>query len=246
MRKSVWLSIVASTFLWDTAAFAQDVQVNRQNRTIAVEVTETIEVDPDLAIVRVGYHNFGSAQSAVYEENSRVASKIVDALLAAGLKKESIETEKASLGQVESAYKDWTPAERKERQFEAEQMWEIRVGPPDAQKVADQAIAAGANEMQEVSWVVKNPSDLEAKTIGTALTKARELADQMAHQFGGKIGEPLYISNHHQINIVTRSGGGGGGGLRTVEVQAAPKANLKLYPQKVRRDATIYVVFALD
>jgi uncharacterized protein len=235
---------VASCLLSGEAAFAQDVQVNRQNRTISVQVTEMVEVDPELAIVRVGYHNYGLTQESAYEDNTRVGSKIVDALLSTGLKKESIETETVSLGRVDSERKDWSIEERKHNQFEAEQLWSARVAPSEAQRVADQAIAAGANEIQEVSWIVRDPADLEAKAIGTALGKARGIADQMAQQFGGKIGLPLFVSNGNQVNIVTKSGGGHN--YETVEVLASPKPNLKLFPQKVRHDATLYVIFAFD
>ena len=227
------------------AAFAQAVQVNHQNRTIDVEVTVAIEVEPELAIVRVGYHNFGLTQEVAYEENARAASKIIDALLAAGLKKESIETEAAHLGRLEGRNEDWTTEERKQRQFEADQTWEIRVAPSDAQKVVDRAVAAGANEVQEVSWVVKDLTELQAKSMSAALDKARGLAEQMARTIGGKIGEALYISNGDRLNIVTRSGVGGGN-FTTVEVQATPKANLNLFPQKVRRDETLRVIFALE
>jgi uncharacterized protein YggE len=244
VKKIVCMSIAVLSLIGGKAAFPQEVQVNRQNRTIAVQVAETIEVEPELAIVRVGYHSFGLTQEAVYEENSRVGSRIIDALLAAGLKKESIETETARLGRVDSEYKEWTSEERKRNRFEAEQIWSIRVAPSEAQKVADQAIAAGANELQEVSWIVRNPADLEAKTIGTALAKARDLAEQMAQKFGGKIAEPLFVSNSNQTNIVTRSGGRGR--YETVEVFGTPKPNLRLFPQKVRHDATLYVVFALE
>jgi uncharacterized protein len=235
---------IASYLVIGQVALAQDVQVNRQNRTIAVQVTETLEVEPELAIVRFGYHSFGLTQESAYQDNTRVASKIIDALLAAGLKKESIETESVNLGRVASQNKDWTNEERRHNQFEAEQMWNARVTPSEAQKVADQAIAAGANEIQEVSWVVRDPADLEAKAISTALGKARIIAEGMTQDFGGKIGAPLFVSNGNQVNIVTKSGDGRS--YETVEVLASPKPNLRLFPQKVRHDATLYVVFALE
>jgi uncharacterized protein len=246
MKAILWTSIAALILIAGRATFAQDVEVNRQNRTVAVQVTETIEVELELAIVKMGYHSFGQTQEAVYEENARIGSKIIEALRAAGVKKENIETDTATLGRVDSPYKEWTPEERKQKRFEAEQIWSIRVAPSEAQKVTDQAVAAGANEMQEVSWIVNDQVDLEAKAISIAMTKARNLAEQMAQKFGAKIGEPLFISNITQTNIVTRSGGGGGGRYATVEVLATPKPNLKLYPQEVRRDATLYVVFALE
>jgi hypothetical protein len=78
------------------------------------------------------------------------------------------------------------------------------------------------------------------------VAKAREMAEQMAQKLGAKVGELVYASNAQPtINVATRSG------LTMVTVQASivtppPKPQLKLFPKKVEREATVYAVFALE
>jgi uncharacterized protein len=209
---------------------AQDIQVNRENKTVAVSVTKSVEVQPELGSVQIGYRNQGRLQSSVYEENGRQAQKIIEALLAAGVKREDIQTEAVQLGR-----------------FEAAQTWKIRVPIGGVQKVVDQAVAAGANDVSDVVWSVADPDALDVKARGEAISKARQIADEMAKSLGGRVGGLLYVSNGEPSGSYFRAGGGfGNGNLQTVEVSATKLPILNLFPQKVRREVTIYAVFALE
>jgi uncharacterized protein YggE len=99
---------------------AQDISVNRSNKTVEVTVTESVEVDPEVAVVPVGYHNYGRTQDAAFADNVRIANHITQALMDAGIAKEDIQTERVRLGRVEPEDK-WPPDLRAERQFEATQ-----------------------------------------------------------------------------------------------------------------------------
>jgi len=104
---------------------AQDIQVNRENKTVAVSVTKSVEVQPELGSVQIGYRNQGRLQSSVYEENGRQAQKIIEALLAAGVKREDIQTEAVQLGRVDEPSRE--SQQEKAPRFEAAQIWKIRV-----------------------------------------------------------------------------------------------------------------------
>lgn len=241
MKSVTWLF---AFLCWSAVApilCAQEIQVNRENRVISVTATGTIEVEPEIAVVQIGYHNYGRARDSAYEENKDAAAKIIEALLAAGIKKGDIETNSVQLGPVDSPDGDWTSEQRTERQFEADEKWNVQVLPAQAQKVVDQAVAAGANEVQDVNWSVTNPAALDANATDAALAKARALAAQIAQQFGGKVGELLYVSNAGG-NQMDRSV------LYEEQVQSIPphSQNLNLFPQKVDREVTVYAVFALE
>ncbi len=251
MNRLLWASVILFWLVAAPLASAQSVQVNRENRTIAVTITETVEVDPDVAIVQIGYHNFGPERDIAYRQNARVAQQIVDALLAAGVKKESIETGTVNLGRVDSERKQWTEKQRQERQFEVDQTWNVRVLPAEAQSVADRAVGAGANELQDVSWTVADSTALDARASDAALAKARDLAEKMAQTFGGKVGKLLFVSNSESnarafLDADDRGRGFGNNLAMATLVAPPPPPVLKLFPQKVRREATIYAVFALE
>jgi uncharacterized protein len=248
MRQLLWTLSILVCFAFASNAYAQDVQVNRDNRTVAVTVSDGIEVDPELAVVQIGYHNFGPTRDAAYKQNGDASQKIINALVSAGVKKEDIETNAVTLDRVDSEGKEWTSEQRRERQYEAEQMWTVRVPPAQAQKVADQAVAAGANVLQNVDWIVKDLPALDARAGRSALAKARTLAEDMAHQFGAKVGPLLFVSNEETAGFgnFDRRARGMSNNVQTVNVTEQAQPVLMLLPQKVRRDATVHAVFALE
>jgi uncharacterized protein YggE len=105
---------------------AQDIQVNRQNKTIAVTADESITADAEVALLTIGYRNYGVTQDAAFRENVRVAEQVTKALLDARVPKANIETDKLQLTRAEINEK-WTADMKKERQFTAGQSWHVTV-----------------------------------------------------------------------------------------------------------------------
>lgn len=223
---------------------SQDIQINRQNKTIAVTADGSVEVDAELAVLAIGYHNFAPTQDAAYRENVRAADVISKAILAFGVPKENIESEKLRLGRIDPDEK-WTPEMKKERQFEAEQTWNITVPVAQAQAVVDVAVKNGANEVSDVEWNVVDPIALQAKAGAAALTKARRIAEQMASGLSAKLGELVYASNHAPVAKLFRALT-----LNTTSAELSArveeKPKLTLFPQKVKSEATVYAVFAIE
>lgn len=239
-RFSFIIGIIASAGV----LFAQDIQVNRQNKTIAVTAEESTTADAEVALLTVGYRNYGVTQDAAFQENVRVAERITKALLDAKVPKANIETEKLGLARTEIDEK-WTTDLKKERQFTAEQSWHVTVSASEAQTVVDLAVKTGANEVEDVDWNVVDPVALQAKAGGAALTKARSIADQMAKGLGTKLGELVYASNRAPVAKMWRG--------MTVNTQsvivlstAEKQLKLTLFPQKVKSDATVYAVFSIE
>ena len=221
---------------------AQDIQVNRQNKTISVTADESATADAEVAVLAIGYHNYGLTQDAAFQENVRAAERITKALLDAKVPKANIETEKLRLARTEIDEK-WTPDLKKERQFVAEQSWHVSVSAAEAQTVVDLAVRAGANDVDDVEWNVIDPVALQARASGAALAKARSIADQMAKGLGTKLGELVYASNRAPVAKMYRS-------AETVMVSASlvteKQPKLTLFPQKVKTDATVYAIFSIE
>ena len=220
----------------------QDIQVNRQNKTISVTADESATADAEVAVLAIGYHNYGLTQDATFQENVRAAERITKALLDAKVPKANIETEKLRLARTEIDEK-WTPDMKKERQFVAEQSWHVSVSAAEAQTVVDLAVRAGANDVDDVEWNVIDPVALQARASGAALAKARSIADQMAKGLGTKLGELVYASNRAPVAKMYRS-------AETVMVSASlvteKQPKLTLFPQKVKINATVYAIFSIE
>lgn len=225
------------------AAVAQDVQVSRTNKTIAVTADESVTVAPEIAIVEVGFHNYGATQQQASEENLRQSAQIIQAMIAMGIPRSAIETQKLTLKPI-GPETEWTPEMKRQRQFEAEQSWTVRVSAQDAQKVADAALKAGANEIDDVEWTVADPSALQAKASAAALAKARAIAEQMAKGLGAKLGDLVYASNRAPVPKFWRGLQAQTQTAHLAAMAIVPK--VELFPQQVKEEATVHAVFAIE
>lgn len=225
-------------------AFGQQILVNRENKTIAITAEDSVSVDPEIATITVGYQNYALTKDAAYEENVRVSNDVTKALLKNGVPKSAVETESLRLQRPEGEER-WTAEERKQRQFQAVQTWTIQVAADRAQGVVDLALKAGANVLEALDWNVSDPKALQARAGAAALIKARAIAEQMAKGLNAKLGDLVYASNRAPVY-------GFGSSMQTVEVSGvpapppAPPPHLLLYPKKVKSEATVYAVFAIE
>lgn len=222
-------------------AQAQSVDITRTNKTIAVTVSETVRVDPDLAIVQFGFRNYAKTKDLAFEENVRVSNRITKALLDAGIPKDQIETESIRVG---DASPEWSNEAPKGERFEAQQTWRIRVAVPEAQKVIDLAVASGVNEVEDVNWTASDPLALEAKAGAAALVRAKELAQKMAQDMGVRLGELLYIGNSRPT--LFEEGGAAMAYKMPARAANLPSPKLTLFPKQVERQATVHAVFSLE
>jgi uncharacterized protein YggE len=241
MRKTIALALLCS--LAYLPALSQQIQVNRQNKTIAITADESVNVDSEVATITVGYQNYAPTKDAAYRDNIRVSNEVTKALLNSGVPKSALETENVKLERAERDEK-WTDAEKKERQFQATQTWTIRVTADKAQTVVDIALGAGANSLEALDWNVSDPKALQAKAGAAALAKAKEIAEQMAKSLNAKLGDLVYASN--RVPIAGYSGLYDTASAVALAPPPPPPPHLTLYPKKVKADATVYAVFAID
>jgi uncharacterized protein YggE len=135
---------------------------------------------------------------------------------------------------------------KKEWQFEAQQSWHVSVAVSRAQAVVDLAVRSGANDVADVEWSVADPLALQARASGAALAKARTIADQMAKGLGAKLGDLVYASNRAPVpKFLGYNYNAVDSGERSVLLEPN-RPKLTLFPQKVKSDATVYAVFAIE
>lgn len=228
-----------------TAANAQSVQVNQQNRTIEIAANSSIEVTADRVTITVGYHNYGPTHDGTFAANARIAAQILKAWKDAGVPDKEIATNAlTSHLTTEDDLRNMTPAERKEKQYEANQSWRITEKPESAEKMLDIAVDAGANDVGEPDWSLADPDTAESQAYESALGKARALADQMAKSFGSKTGALLYASNESRPSRFAT--------LNTSASSIVEKKNYsirpatKLLPQKIEKSGYVRAIFALE
>ena len=209
-------------------------------KTIEVSATEKIEVIAEIATLKIGCQNQAATKDAAYAENTRIANKVIQALLDAGVPKQAIETETLNLEQEQDRYgvKPNQPPK-----YLASQKWQIRAEASEAQKIVDIAVAAGANQIENVEWSVKEPSQLEAKAYAAALRRAKSIAEQTASQTGLKLGEIVSIVN--STSSSNRFGRVNAGGFAFAMVAGPKVAMLKLQLGMVEHEASVTVTYSI-
>jgi uncharacterized protein len=230
---------------------SQNVQVNRQNKTIAISADSSVSIEPDIAVLHFGYHNYGKTKDSVYVESLRTAEHILKGLFDSGVMKGQIDGNTISIQLIEPA-DEWTAEEKKERKYKAQQSWRVRIPVKDAELILNSAIRNGANDVESPTWEFSKPSELQAKAGAAALSKAKTIATEMAAGLGNKLGELVYASNkapaqldmldYYWLRGTTLN-------TQTSQVSRAAgplEPTLKLYPQKVQQDATVYAVFSIE
>ena len=232
-----------ATFVLSMAAItasAQTIQVNRENRTIAVTATDRVTVLADTATVHIGFIVYGPDSDWAYATGSRLSNAIMKALTDAEIPAEAIQSENQNISSVpDFQIERLTPAERGQRRFQVTQSWTVRTAADDAAKVLDLAVKAGANQSGQIEWSFKDEHAPESEAAAKALKGARAQAQQMATSLNARLGVLLFASNQTQSELVRPMAGR----MMTMEQASQP---LAISPRQIEKSATVYAVFAIE
>jgi len=236
-------TVVCACGLIASAGYAQQIQVNKDNRTLAITATDTASAMADVATVHVGFVVYAADEKAAYAQASERSNAIARALAAAGIAKADLQSESQSLTETPPyELEKLTPEERAQRRFQVRQSWTVKVKAENAAKVLNTAVNAGANQSGQIDWSVADENALEAKAAGKALERARAIAAQMAQGLGIKLGDLIYASNQSAEGprpVMMR------GMAMKAETAPAP-APLAINPRKIERSAVVYAVFSIQ
>lgn len=231
--------------LFAATAFAQQIQINKDNRTIAITASDTANAMADTATVHVGFVAYAPDADAAYAKGSKTSNAIVGALTAKGIAKTDIQSESQSVAETQQyELEKLPPAEQAQRRFQVRQSWTVQTKADDAAGVLNTAVNAGANQSGQIDWTVADEKALEAKAAGNALSRARAIASQMAQGLGIELGQLIYASNQAPETprpMMMRGAGGVVGGI----LGSAGTPPLAISSHKVEKSATVYAVFAI-
>lgn len=202
------------------------------NRTLAVRGEEQVSVDPEIAILHIGFDTQPEDAKSAYAEGARTSNAIIAAIKQAGIPESAIHSESQFLN------RDWS----KPHKFTLTQQWTVRVPPERAAEILDIAVTAGATSSGDIDWTVKDEHALAAQALDKASARARENAEVLARGLGVRLGPLLYASNEVGTPVLPR--------MRVMSAFAgeAKTANqpLAIEPHKVSAEATVYAVFVIE
>jgi uncharacterized protein YggE len=160
--------------------------------SISVSGEATVSVPPDLALVDGGVTSDAKTAREASDTNNAAMGKLMQALKGAGIEAKDIQTSRLSL-QPQSAPNRSGPSAIVG--YRASNRVTIRVR--DVTKVAnviDTLVAAGANDIGGISFMVSQASKLLDEAREQAVADARRKAEIYAKAAGVTLGAPLSIS----------------------------------------------------
>jgi uncharacterized protein YggE len=230
-------------------ASAQTIQINRDNKTIAISTTDEATATADIAAITIGFEIFGPDSRTAYSDGARLSHGILEALHKAGVDNKAIESSSQSVERNTEFGDKSTVEERAKRQFVMRQSWEVNTTPQSAAEVIRLSVAAGANKSGAIEWRFSDRKALQAKAAGNALVKAREVAARMADGLHVKLGALIYASNETPNAKIYFARPSSPMVLNTESVSASTVLNvppLEIFPETTREEATVYAVFAIE
>jgi len=204
------------------------------NRTLTVSAEGQVTVDPDLAILHIGFETQPSDAKAAYAAGAKTSNEIVNALKQAGIPEASIHSEWQRLDRVFD----------KTRKYKLTQQWTVKTPPARVAEILDIAVAAGATESGDIDWTMQDMRALEDQALDKAAARARADAEVLAKGMGVHLGSLIYVTNQvsapqsYPRYFADKS-------APTASFATAP-APLAIEPRKVSREATVYAVFAIE
>jgi uncharacterized protein YggE len=247
LKTVAYLTILSAI---SVSALAQISRGDQKSRKITVTATQTIQVDPEIAVLKVGFTVFGSTEESAYKTAAQRSGQIIAAILRSGIARDAVESDEQEVSRTEFNRNE-PKTLRIQRQFSVSQSWKVKTPVGKISAVLAAAVQAGADSTGSADWTVTDPIALEAKASGKALARARVIAQEMAAGLGVKLGELIYASNRDQVGpLYLRGAGDSSLETATAEVSAAPivppPPMLAILPKKVERTATVYAEFAIE
>jgi uncharacterized protein YggE len=250
MRIKYVIPMMLSTLSVVGTGSSQQIQINKENKTIAITTSDQAETLADTAVLMVGFHIFGKDQDGTYAEASRTSNAIMLALTEAGVPKAAVESAEQSLNPLEQNNDADKARFAQGIRFEFAQSWHVTVPADAAASVLHAAITSGGNDSGGIQWELKKDDALEAEAAAKALEHARQIASQMAAGLGVKLGTLVYASNQTPPRGILAALGLGGPLVQTQSASVAMAkrnlAPLAISPERITKTATVYAVFAIE
>ncbi|HEX8711169.1 MAG TPA: SIMPL domain-containing protein [Terracidiphilus sp.] len=207
-------------------------KVDSTNRTLTVTASDSVNVEPEVAILHIGFETQPASAKDAYASGAQTSNAIIDALKQAGVAESAIHSESQFLNRDYSVPKS--------HKFILTEQWTVKTTPKRAAEILDVAVTAGANSSGQIEWTVNDERALENQALDKAAARARADAAELAKGMGVRLGALIYVSNEVSRPVVPMFAA-----QRMSMAKAAPEP-LAIEPQKVTRSASIYAVYAIE
>ena len=228
------LAIVAMALVSSVAITRSAISSNSSSKTIQVTGTATLSAVPDQALLYLAVETQASTAAAATGKNAAAMTNVINALSSAGINNDSIQTTSYSLTPVYSnpVNQSVPPSIIGYDAVNAIQVTLTGLG--SVGKVLDQAISAGANQVQGITFTLssKAMAALQKQAIQLALENADTQAKATATALGVTIVGPISVTPGYVFQPVSYS-----------RFSAAPQTPTPIQPGTLQVAATVQVTY---
>lgn len=169
--------------------------VNSPDNTLSVDGASTVKAMPDLVSVYFNVETSGANAQAAKDNNSAIVEKVVNSMVAIGLKKEDVVTESYNI------YEDvrWENNRQKSYGYKAVHSLKVQLSADKMDKVGE-VIDAGVNGGAQISYInfelsQAKENEYKALAFKNAAEDARIKAESIASGLGKSIdADPVSVS----------------------------------------------------
>ena len=192
-------------------------------------------VAPDLAVVTLGVTTQADSAAEAMQQNASQQRAVIDALKAAGLAAENIQTSGLNLNPMRDYGENRQP---EVIGYEASNMVSIRVSDIDRLgEVLDTIVAAGANQINGIDFRREDAAQTQDDARRAAVEDARHKAQILADAAGVQLG--------HVIQIGDVDTGHGPSPMRMMAADMAKEGGTPVEPGQLSMSAQVQMKFAL-
>ena len=185
----------ALAFVVIAAALGNAAAQERVPSLITVTGEGEVAVVPDLAIMGGGVTTIGKTARDASEANAKMMTAVMAALKAAGIAEQDVQTSRLSLTPVRDLPSKVSGGGLRITGFEATNQVSLKLR--DVSKIADvidRLVAAGANDISGIQFVVSSPSKPLDQAREAAIADAHRKAEIYAKAANVKLGAAFSIS----------------------------------------------------
>ena len=172
--------------------------VEKSKSTISVSGTSQVQATPDRAIIRLGVEIQAESAEEAFAQNSTQMQSLLDALEAAGIASENIQTQSVRLTpRYDFDHEDET---RTLVGYTAANVVRVESDQLDSLGVLlDKAVGAGATTIESVRFTVSDQKVFIGQARQAAVEDARYKAEQLAGLTGAELGPVLQIRESSDV-----------------------------------------------
>lgn len=206
-------------------------------RTISVNGRARLEVSPDTAQVTLGVSKLAESAATSYNQAAGSAQALIDALKAGGVAEAEMKTSNLSL---HPEY-EWTREQRVLVGYRTNVQVVVTTRNLESLgALIDAAVAAGANEIGNIAFLVKDEARHRDAALELAVADARHKAELVARELGAKVGKPL------QVQIIDGGSTPPPVMYKTMAAEGDSGAAMPVMGGTAQYEAQVQVIFALE